>query len=415
MESRNTRLETTGTMAAMDKEITVRSMHWSRLIAGTIFIVTGLLDLHALGYMFGGALGEYIGTGVALVLGGVSFFWLIGMPIMITGGILVLYFMVSTIKYTFTIDLERSTFVARERWFLFSWTHHVSPVTRVLYQHHRVGPKAGWIAVFACIIVLIVQYGGGMFDLPRSVSNVLPTMMVFTAICDGFAVFILVYLTPASIRVFTVDRVHDFWVSCPPRSNRLKHYFEGMLHDPQDIPGHRNTNASLRMVVGMLLCAISLLGLFGRILFGEWFSMAGLMYGLILVVEGIFIGPDHKSWKVKQDAELNNFTASGRMNRWTSHVDIKQGTIDHLDGRVPLPAWHAMFIVYLLASMAIQVVVPLKAGALTSTLTLIDFFASITLGAAIWIAFHKLVKYKPASKAILIASLVIGVIIGLLV
>ncbi|HME54396.1 MAG TPA: hypothetical protein VKM55_19375 [Candidatus Lokiarchaeia archaeon] len=388
------------------------SVHWSRLLAAAIFIVTGLLDLHYLGYYIGDIFGTYTGTGMALIPGGPSFFWLIGMPILVIGGILVLYFLLSIIKYEFTFDAGSGSFVATGKWFSYKWTYEVSPVTRIVYQRHRIGPKAWWIVALIFFITTIIQYGGGLFNLPRSTSNTLPVMMLMTAISDGTALVVLIFLMQSSLRVYTRDRVYDFWVSCPPRNDVVYKYFVDQVFPVSKITQPQRTTNLDRTVIGIVLFIGSLLGLYANILLGEWFSMIGLMYGLILVLEGLFLDIHQETSIREPGADTGRFQMEHHHNALNYWIDITDGAVASNDHDSIVPAWHGLFMAYLLGNIAIQITYALRFGAIVDPFSLTNFIASIAFGIVVGLGFSKLLRKPKVILVFFVASLVASVILG---
>ncbi len=395
--------------AGGDREVTFISIHWSRLLAGGIFVLTGLLDFHYLGY----AIGNHTGTGSALVLGGPSFFWLIGMPIIAIGGILILYFLVSALKYSFKFDAQGSSFDAKGKWLCLRWSYHISPITRITYQRHRLGPKTIWIGILVPWIVWIIEYGAGLFDLPRSVSNTLPTMMILTAISDATALAVLIFFMPSSLRVYAPDKVYEFWISCPPRNDVVRRYFRGQPFAPPRESNQGTRSVSPRLVTGALLCAGCLLGLFADVLFGEWFSTAGLVYGIVLVLEGFFL-EFHQHHVVLDPVQgSSRYVMHERQNAINYHIDIAPSTGGGAREASSVPAWHIAFIGFLLVNAAIQLVLPLRFGAVANPLSVADYITSIAFLAFTCLGFYKLVQDPRATTILFVVSLVAGLVLGL--
>jgi hypothetical protein len=389
--------------------VTFISIHWSRLIAGGIFVLTGLLDFYYLGY----AIGNHTGTGTAIFLGGPSFFWLIGMPILAIGGVLIIYFLVSPLKYTFKFDVQGSSFDANVKWLCLGWSYHISPVSRITYQRHRLGPKTIWIAILVPWIIWIVEYGAGLFDLPRIVSITLPTMMIFTAISDAAALAVLIFLMPSSLRVYSPSRVYEFWISCPPRNDVVERYFLDHLCPgckPSQV--ERKTHCT-RLVTGVSLCAGSLLGLFADVLFGEWFSMVGLVYGIVLVLEACFDDVNQEC----TDREFSQRETRYRLFNWRNPInyrlDIIQQRTEEVHQFNAVPPWHWVFLVYLLWSMALQLTFALRFGAISGAYSLVDYVASIGFASAIGYGFTKLVRGRRAVLSLVLPSVIAGLLFGL--
>jgi len=388
------------------------SLHWSRLLVAAILIPTGLLDLHYLGYYIGDFLGPYTGTGRALIPGGPSFFWLIGMPLLVIGGILVLYFLLSPIRYQFTFDAGSGTFDATSKWFLYKWSYHVPVVSRILYQRHRLGPKSWWIVFFVFSIVTIFQYGTGLFDLPRTTSNTLPVMMSLTAASDGCALAVLIFLMPSSLRVYTRDRVYEFWISCPHRNDVVYKYFVDQLFPGCNTTPPQRKTSLVRLVVGVILCTGSLLGLYANLLFGAWFSMIGLMYGFILVLEGVF-ADFHQETSIRETSEASSrFQMHHHQNRLNYRLDMAADLKAEDISRTIMPAWHGLFMAYLLGNIAMQITYALRFGTMTDPFSLLNFIASLALGMIVGLGFSKIVGNPKVVLVLFVTSFVAGAFLG---
>jgi hypothetical protein len=388
------------------------SIHWSRVIAGVILVVKGRLDFHYLGYYIGDFLGPYTGTGRALIPGGPSFFWLIGMPILVIGGILVLYSLLSPIKYEFTFETGAASFDARGKWFLYTWTYHVPSVTSIVYQRHRIGPKAWWIMFFVFSIVESIQYGIGIFDLQHSVANTLPIMMLLTAACDAVVLVVLVFFMQSSLRVSTADRVYEFWVSCPPRNDVLYTYFVDRLFPASSTTREQENMNTSRIITGITLFAGSLLSLFAKLLFGEWLAMIGVMYGIMLVLEGSFLDIKQKVFERETGGEATRFKMHHRQNALNYRLDITD-RLAHEEASVSeIPAWHYLFIAYLLGNIAMQITYGIRFGAFLDPLSLANFIASIAYGSLLGIEFFKLTRQTRLVLLFFLSCLAIGVILG---
>jgi hypothetical protein len=392
--------------------VTFLSVHWSRLIAGAIFLVTGGLDL----FFLGSAIGNHTGTGTAIFLGGPSFFWLIGMPIMVIGGVLVVYFLVSPIKYTFTVSADATgiTFQSRSKWLFFQGCYDLTAVSRVLYQRHRLGPKSAWIVVLVHWIILILKYGAGLFYLPRSTTQILPTMMMITAVCDAIALAVLIFFMPASLRVFTPGRVHDFWISVPPRDDKMQRYLLDTAFPANSTKSPEKSFSWTRLIVGLFLIAGSLLGLFADVLLGEWFSMAGLMYGLILVLESVFFDLGHEQQILEHENGLSRFHIKHWRNPLSHHVDIATPGHEGDRSASTIAPWHYIFIAFLLGNMAIQLTIALRFGAAANPLSLVDYVVSFAFSTVACIGFGKLLREPSKIKILFTAAILTGFIIGML-
>lgn len=191
------------------------SFPWSRFLSGMLLCAIGLIDLQLLGYSIGAPdhpwVGSYIGTGTAVFLGGVSFFYVSGFPCLVFGIGLIIYSVAAIWKGN--VQFNNSEFSLHEHRYLFKrkTTINLHKIERMTLDTNRLGPKYLWIVIWVPMIVYLYQFGRALFDQPRAVSNLLPWALIITATIELIALMILLINSTWYLSIETWDSTFELW------------------------------------------------------------------------------------------------------------------------------------------------------------------------------------------------------------
>ncbi len=286
------------------------SLPWSYLLGGVSLFLVGLLDYFLLGNLIGHPehpnVGEYIGQGIAVFLGGVSFFYTVGLIPLVVGLIMLLYCLFSVKEVTFASN--GSIYSIQERRILFpTYTElDVASIKKTTYLNKGVKFKHSWMLLFIPMAVRILQFGVPLFGEPRAQDDILPTMMVITALIDIIIIVIILLAPNHRLSFDTEDKKYitnffpvtgiqsksleilqlfdlpldstrigeDFWTASNPQAQ--------LKHGTQKSQG----NYSRIIFAGILILA-SLIGASFEFLWGTDLCMVGITYGIYVLLQAL--------------------------------------------------------------------------------------------------------------------------------
>lgn len=248
-----------------------------------MFFTVGLLDFFFLGHLIGHIneeiIGEYLGQGIAVYLGGVSFFYTIGLLPLITGFIIILYCLYATKQ----VILSRTTdnYVFQERRLLFPMITHInrSSVRKIHYTNKGLRLRHLWVLIFIPMGIRILQFGIPLFGEHLAHDEILPTMMVLSGSIDILGALIMLMIPTRSLTIQTNQKLHAInflpisQVRVIPELYQLE---TGVIKSQVD---------PIQLFGGLGLVIISLVGLFMEAIWGTDLSMVGITYGLYLLMK----------------------------------------------------------------------------------------------------------------------------------
>ncbi|MHA1765381.1 MAG: hypothetical protein ACTSWX_01195 [Promethearchaeota archaeon] len=303
-----------------EKSIVFYSFAWSRLLAGLMLFGFGITDYFLLGHLIGHpgeeAIGEYIGQGSAVFLGGVSFFYTVGLIPLLVGSWLILYSIFSSFKGEISKSKSGSTFYFHEkRLILPQFTEFKrTAINRMRIRDNHLGPKKLWYYLFIPMSITIFNFGFALFGEHRAADEILPTMMVLTAFGNLIALGILVIFPQSFVEFSSSDKIYDTWV-VPLMSKEI--FLKSLLEifdfnntqsdisnnsENEDVSGLLLENNGeitveasnieiksqknyLRLIFGFTLILAAVISLSFEILFSKSFSGIAATYGILLVVQ----------------------------------------------------------------------------------------------------------------------------------
>ena len=289
------------------------SFAWSRLVAGLILIGFGIADFILLGHLIGHqneeAIGIYVGQGNAVFLGGVSFFYTVGLVPLIIG----IWLIIFAIFSAYIGDLSRSEssyYFHEKRPFTPLFTElRQSGIKGLRYRNNHLGPKKVWYFLLIPMSIRVLQFGFPLFGEHRAANEILPMMMVLTGLGNFLALFLLVFFPQKFLEFSNSEKIYKSWIA--PLSFGTK-FNESLLktlefsnvsaESPEEISSllngkisesyHQSLNVDIksqknyfRLILGGFLLIISTISLSFEFLFSTGFSLIGATYGILLIVQ----------------------------------------------------------------------------------------------------------------------------------
>jgi hypothetical protein len=278
----------------VDSHIKISSIAITRLVAAFILIFVGFLTL----LIFGAGIGHHeTNYGNAVVLGGPSFFYVTGLPALGIGFGLLLYFILSPFRGTFS-QSKNFYFFYEVRPFC-PWLTEIpkKDIEALRYQNNHLGPKLGWIMLFIPFIVYQLMTGIPLFFVERAGPNyVLSWTFLIISILEIIALILLVMLPQNYFEIATSTHLYEMWFSPFKFKNRseLTQNISSFLgcEEERDIKNNgifSEVNHShfqlFDLIFGLLLIVSAIIMLTQMVLFGPLFWWVALMYGFILLVK----------------------------------------------------------------------------------------------------------------------------------
>ena len=272
----------------------------TRLIASILLILNGLISY----VIFGDDVGHEVEFGSAIFLGGPSWFYVTGFPMLMTGLGLLVYFILSPFRGVFSKS-ENFLFFSEIRPG-FAWLTEVpkKDIEFIRFQNNHTGPKLAWIILMIPFIVLQLMTAIPLLSAERSAPDfVLSWTFIALSIIDIIALVVLVFFQQDYFELATKEKLYEMWFSPIKLKNQseFKLTFANFLEcnpNLRDVEtnGHdkvlssiNTTNFQLfKFIFGLFLITIALIMLTQMVLFGPQVWWFALMYGLMLLVKAIF-------------------------------------------------------------------------------------------------------------------------------
>ncbi|MBD3353756.1 MAG: hypothetical protein GF364_19895 [Candidatus Lokiarchaeota archaeon] len=297
------------------QKVDIFSQTYSRLIAGFILTILGMLELIVLGTGTGQKTLAAVGHGAWMILGGFSWFYLIGLMPLIIGISLIFYYIFSI--FSCRVAKSNNFYIFHEKRLNRSTITEIpiNKVEAIQFRNNFLGPKKIWILIFVPFSIYILQWGIPLFGQPRAEDAILPTMILISAILSLISMIILVLFPQDYLELVTKENYYEFWFN--PRNldssakELLNQIFGTSLVKVQDQRGanyalKQDTSSILkklpfRIKIGCFILVISLISGFVEIFFANSFLLLASAYGVILIIEGLLDFKDPKNIRFYQD------------------------------------------------------------------------------------------------------------------
>ncbi len=367
------------------------SFAWSRFLAGLIFIGFGIADFILLGYLIGHqneeSIGIYVGQGNAVFLGGVSFFYTVGLVPLLIGLWLIIFAVFSAYKG----DLSRS-----ESSYYFHEKRLISPqftelrqsgINRLKYRNNHLGPKKVWYFLLIPMSIRVLQFGFPLFGEHRAADEILPTMMVLTALGNFLALFLLVFFPQKFLEFSTSEKIYKSWIAPFSFGNKFNESLLKTLdfsnesgETPEEIYTLINEKYQknyFRLILGGFLLVISIISLSFEILFSTNFSMIGATYGILLIVQAYNDDfADKMSIKLDPKTKILNYSKIFKKKIYIEKIsDVDEvGIIQHFRKFDILDIISTSILLYL---SAFESILGWKYNDITNPLIVVDVFFTV--------------------------------------
>jgi len=285
-----------------EKSIRFYSFALSRLIASLLLLIMGFVDLFIL---TGGLSHHSAPFGQAIVLGGPSYFYTVGLFPSLFGIGLLLYVMISSFRGVFSNSKNNLYF------------HEFRPtspwITKILkkdiealrYQNNHLGPKLIWVVLLMPFIVLsfIEGFYLNMYAIPRLETPIQGILLIFSAIMECFALFFLVLTPQHYFEIATKDDLYEMWFEPEKSKIRLKEIdpitedisevFECFIKKEGISEFMKNNQISTthrsytNLILGIFFIATSVVMWNFFILFGTLYWWFAIIFGSILLIRSI--------------------------------------------------------------------------------------------------------------------------------
>ncbi|MHA2288986.1 MAG: hypothetical protein ACXABG_09375, partial [Promethearchaeota archaeon] len=284
----------------VDNYIKFNSFALTRLVTAFLLIINGVISY----IIFGDDVGHEIKLGSAVFLGGPSWFYVTGLPMLITGVSLLIYFMLSPFRGIFS--KSKNFFFFYEIRPGFAWLTEIpkKDIEVLRYQNNHTGPKLTWIILFIPFIVLQLMTAIPLFAAERASPDfVLSWTFLVLSVLDIIVLVVLVFFQQNYFEIATEEKLYEMWLS-PIKFRRKSRFKENFSEYLECSPESRDSEESMNNILfsdvktthfqlfklffGVFLIIIAIIMLTQMILFGPLVWWIALMYGSMLLVKSLF-------------------------------------------------------------------------------------------------------------------------------
>jgi len=287
--------------------IKFNSFALTRLIAALLLITNGIFSY----LIFGDDIGHEVEFGSAIFLGGPSWFYVTGLPMLLTGISLLIYFFLSPFRGIFS--KSNNFFFFYEIRLGFAWLTEIpkKDIEVYRYQNNHIGPKLAWIIFMFPFIVLQLQTAIPLFSAERAAPEfVLSWTFLILSVLDIAVLVILIFFQYNYLEVATKEKLYEMWFSPIKlrRQSQFKEDFSEFLECNLQSRGidDKNNNSIFSEVstthfqlfnlfFGALLIVIAIIMLTQMVLFGPLVWWIALIYGSMLLVKSLFYDFSNRS------------------------------------------------------------------------------------------------------------------------
>ena len=271
----------------------------TRLIASILLIINGLISF----VIFGVGVGHTEEFGSAIFLGGPSWFYVTGFPILMTGLGLLVYFILSPFRGIFSKSKNFLFFSEIRPGFAWLTEIPKKDIEFVRFQNNHIGPKLAWIILFIPFIVLQLMTAIPLLVVENAGPDfVLSWTFIVLSFIDIVVLVILVIFQQKYFEIATKEKLYEMWFSPIKLKNKLhfKENFANFLEcnpnlrdaetneDDKVFSSVNSTNFQLfKLIFGLFLITIALIMLTQMVLFGPQVWWFALMYGSMLIVKAV--------------------------------------------------------------------------------------------------------------------------------
>jgi len=298
------------------------SLALTRLIASVLLILNGFISYT----IFGDGVGHEVEFGSAIFLGGPSWFYVTGFPMLMTGLGLLLYFILSPFRGIFSKSKNFLFFSEIRPGFAWLTEIPKNDVEFVRFQNNHTGPKLAWIILMIPFIVLQLMTAIPLLAVENAGPDfVLSWTFIVLTFINIVVLVILVIFQQKYFEIATKEKLYEMWFSPIKLKNQshLKENFANFLEcnpnlrdaeltkDDNVFSSVNSTNFQLfKLIFGLFLVTNALIMLTQMVLFGPQVWWFALMYGLMLLVKAVFYDFSNKngdSFKFNEESKEFRF------------------------------------------------------------------------------------------------------------
>ena len=272
----------------------------TRLIGSILLILNGLISYT----IFGDDVGHEVEFGSAIFLGGPSWFYVTGFPMLMTGLGLLIYFILSPFRGKFSKSKNFLFFSEIRPGFAWLTEIPKKDIEFVRFQNNHTGPKLAWIILMIPFIVLQLMTAIPLLAVENAGPDfVLSWTFIVLSFIDIVVLIVLVIFQQKYFEIATKEKLYEMWFS-PIKLKNQSHFKENFANFLECSPNLRevetdnddnifssvnSTNFQLfKLVFGLFLITTALIMLTKMVLFGPQVWWFALMYGLMLLVKALF-------------------------------------------------------------------------------------------------------------------------------
>ncbi|MHA1485640.1 MAG: hypothetical protein ACTSSC_00535 [Promethearchaeota archaeon] len=284
----------------VEEYVKFNSFALTRLIASILLILNGLISY----LIFGVDVGHEVELGSAIFLGGPSWFYVTGFPMLMTGLGLLIYFILSPFRAIFSKSKNFIFFSEIRPGFAWLTEIPKKDIEFVRFQNNHTGPKLAWIILMIPFIVLQLMTAIPLLAVENAGPDfVLSWTFIVLSFIDVVVLVILVIFQQKYFEIATKEKLYEMWFS-PIKLKNQSHFKENFANFLECNPNLRDaetnnddkifssvnsTNFQLfKLIFGLFLITIALIMLTQMVLFGPQVWWFALMYGLMLLVKAVF-------------------------------------------------------------------------------------------------------------------------------
>lgn len=284
----------------IEKFVKFNSITLSRLVVAFLLIINGIISY----LIFGDDIGHKVEFGSAVVLGGPSWFYVTGFPMLIIGISLLIYFILSPFRGFFSKSKNFFSFYEVRPGFAWLTEIPKKDIEVLRYQNNHTGPKLAWIILILPFIVLQIMTAIPLFAAERaSPEFVLSWTFLILSVLDIIALVILIFFQQNYFEIATKEKFYEMWLS-PIKLRKQSHFkveFSDFLEctpelrDREELSNNKlfseinSTHIQLfTLLFGVILILIAIIMLTQMVLFGPLVWWIALMYGLMLLIKSLF-------------------------------------------------------------------------------------------------------------------------------
>ncbi len=296
------------------------SLAITRLIAAILLILNSIISYA----IFGADMGHEIEFGSAISLGGPSWFYVTGFPMLMTGLGLLIYFILSPFRGTFS--KSKNFFFFSEIRPGFAWLTEIpkKEIEFTRFQNNHTGPKLAWIILMIPFIILQLMTAIPLLGAERAGPDfVLSWTFIVLSIIDIIVLVILVIFQQNYFEIATKEKLYEMWFYTIKLKKKTQFKIE-IANYLESNPNQRDTETNINnkvfssvnttnfqlfnLIFGTFLITFAFIMLTQMVLFGPQVWWFALMYGLMLLVKAVFYDFSKKDGdSFKYDEESKEF------------------------------------------------------------------------------------------------------------